>query len=1019
MKRKLMLLLTCLFIGIGLVTAQTQKATGVVISEEDGQPVVGASVLAKGTTVGVITDLNGKFTLSGIPSSAKTLQISYIGMQTAEVAIAPNIKVILKTDSKTLDEVMIVAYGTAKKSSFTGSASTIQADKIVSGSRESFDKALSGKMAGVRTASATGDPGSMGEINIRGVGSISGSKTPLYVIDGVVTKSDDDMNYYGKTQSVLSTLNPDDIESMTVLKDAAAASLYGSRAANGVVIITTKKGKEGKSTVTYSGEVGWNKMAVNQFKMMKSSDLIDYTREGLANYYMVYEGIPTKEEALQEVTDADMAGFLHNPDGSIDTNWKNEIYRTAITQNHQVSINGGTQNTQFYAGVGYNKSEGIVLGSDFERISGRLNVNHKVNKWLEVSLKEMVTATTQNGFRDQGDQGQGLGTSSPLGVLFAMDPTSPVKNTDGSYNENAAWGQASNPHLMLGGKDSKYSLEWIQSKMFRSLTNADVNIRFCDKLNFKTIFGYDYIDNKHFEYWDRNSVNGASVAGMGSRYSFESRVATSSSTLRYSDTFKDMHNLDLMAGFEVENRDLLQIVTVAKNYSSHYPELSNGQPDQASSATFGAGMMSYFASGNYNYDNKYYLSASFRRDGSSRLSEDNRWASFWSVSGAWRLSKESFMEDMPLFTDFKIKASFGTNGNLPGSYYGYMDLFTGSGYGNNPAIYWSSISNDKLSWEKSKNFNVGFEWNMYDRVNLSIEYYNKKTTDLLFKVPTSLVTGFENRWENLGSLKNDGVELEVNSKNIMNKNFTWTTNFNMTYQRSLVDKLPESKDIEYGDGEMYLHREGESMYTFYLPEWKGVNAETGLGEFWLDPNDHSKGVTNYYSEAGKGVVGKALPDVLGGLTNTFTYKDFDLSFLITYQFGGDMFDYPGYFSHHDGVRLGSTNLDADVAGNFWKNPGDKVDNPMPIYGNPYRWDRFSSRTIKSTDNIRLRELTFGYTLPVWKNYLKTCRIYFRANNLAMLWSKTKNIDPDVAMNGYRQADTPQLRSCVFGINIQF
>ena len=613
-------------------------------------------------------------------------------MQTAEVAIAPNIKVILKTDSKTLDEVMIVAYGTAKKSSFTGSASTIQADKIVSGSRESFDKALSGKMAGVRTASATGDPGSMGEINIRGVGSISGSKTPLYVIDGVVTKSDDDMNYYGKTQSVLSTLNPDDIESMTVLKDAAAASLYGSRAANGVVIITTKKGKEGKSTVTYSGEVGWNKMAVNQFKMMKSSDLIDYTREGLANYYMVYEGVPTKEEALQEVTDADMAGFLHNPDGSIDTNWKNEIYRTAITQNHQVSINGGTQNTQFYAGVGYNKSEGIVLGSDFERISGRLNVNHKVNKWLEVSLKEMVTATTQNGFRDQGDQGQGLGTSSPLGVLFAMDPTSPVKNTDGSYNENAAWGQASNPHLMLGGKDSKYSLEWIQSKMFRSLTNADVNIRFCDKLNFKTIFGYDYIDNKHFEYWDRNSVNGASVAGMGSRYSFESRVATSSSTLRYSDTFKDMHNLDLMAGFEVENRDLLQIVTVAKNYSSHYPELSNGQPDQASSATFGAGMMSYFASGNYNYDNKYYLSASFRRDGSSRLSEDNRWASFWSVSGAWRLSKESFMEDMPLFTDFKIKASFGTNGNLPGSYYGYMDLFTGSGYGNNPAIYWSSIA---------------------------------------------------------------------------------------------------------------------------------------------------------------------------------------------------------------------------------------------------------------------------------------------------------------------------------------
>ena len=479
-----------------------------------------------------------------------------------------------------------------------------------------------------------------------------------------------------------------------------------------------------------------------------------------------------------------------------------------------------------------------------------------------------------------------------------------------------------------------------------------------------------------------------------------------------------MHNLNLMAGFEVENRDLLQIVTVAKRYSSHYPELANGQPDQAASSTLGAGMMSYFASGNYNYDNKYYLSASFRRDGSSRLSEDNRWASFWSVSGAWRMSKEGFMQDMPLFTDFKIKASYGTNGNLPSDYYGYMDLYTGSGYGSAPAIYWSRMANDKLSWEKSKNFNMGIEWNMYDRVNLSLEYYNKKTTDLLFEVPTSLITGFDSRWENLGALKNDGFELELNSKNISNKNFTWTSNFNLTYQRALVDKLPEGKDIQYGDGEMYLHREGESMYTFYLPEWKGVNPETGLGEFWLDPEDHSKGVVNDYSEAGKGIVGKALPDVIGGFSNTFTYKDFDLSFLITYQFGGDMFDYPGYFSHHDGVRIGSMNLSEDVAGNYWKNPGDKVDNPMPIYANPYRWDRFSSRTIKSTDNIRLREMTVGYTLPVLKKNISNFRIYFRANNLAMLWSKTKNIDPDVAINGYRQADTPALRSCVFGINIK-
>lgn len=286
--------------------------------------------------------------------------VSFIGLQTQEVAIKPIMKITLKSDSEMLDEVMVVAYGTAKKSSFTGSASTIKAEQITSGSKESLDKAFSGKMAGVRVASATGDPGSMGEMNIRGVGSINGSKTPLYVIDGVVMKSDGDMNYYGKSQSVLSTLNPDDIESMTVLKDAAAASLYGSRAANGVVIITTKSGKEGKTRVTYNGEVGWNKMAVDQYNMMSASEYIAYARESLANYYMVYEGVQTKDEAYQIVDqNNDVASFVNDPSGNTNTNWKDEIYRTAVTQNHQVSLNGGNQNTKFYAGVGYNKSEEI------------------------------------------------------------------------------------------------------------------------------------------------------------------------------------------------------------------------------------------------------------------------------------------------------------------------------------------------------------------------------------------------------------------------------------------------------------------------------------------------------------------------------------------------------------------------------------------------------------------------------------------------------------------------------------
>ena len=426
--------------------------------------------------------------LINIISSAKTLVISFIGLQSQEVDIKPVVKIMLKSDSEQLDEVMVVAYGTAKKSSFTGSATSIKSEQITSGSRESLDKAFSGKMAGVRVASATGDPGSMGEMNIRGVGSINGSKSPLYVIDGVVMKADDDMNYYGKSQSVLSTLNPDDIESMTVLKDAAAASLYGSRAANGVVIITTKSGKEGKTRVSYNGEIGWNKMAVDQYNTMGASDYISYARESLANYYMEYEGVTSKDEAYRKVEEAgDLYSFVKDPSGKTDTKWKDEIYRTAITQNHQISLNGGNQHTKFYAGLGYNKSEGIVLGSDFQRVSGRINVDQKINNWADFSVKQMVASTKQNGFRDQNSQAQGLGTSSPLGILLALDPTAPVYNEDGSYNENVSFGKITNPHLMLGSKDEGNSkADWIQSKMFRSLTNAELSLHFLDKIFFKS-----------------------------------------------------------------------------------------------------------------------------------------------------------------------------------------------------------------------------------------------------------------------------------------------------------------------------------------------------------------------------------------------------------------------------------------------------------------------------------------------------------------------------------------------------
>lgn len=1041
MKRRLLLSLTLLIMCIGFASAQTSKISGVVLSEEDGMPVVGASVLVKSTTLGTVTDMDGKFNLTNVPSSAKTIVVSYIGMATQELTIKPSMKIVLKVDSEHLDEVMVVAYGTTKKASFTGSASVVKAGEI-STQKESLVKSLQGKVAGVRVGGSTGDPGSDQSILIRGISSISASSEPLFVVDGVAVVSDANGTSGLKSQSIMSSINPDDIESLTVLKDAAAASLYGSRAANGVIIITTKRGKEGKTKVTYNMESGWTDMAVgSQFNPMNAAQIQQYYADGMKNWATLNPA--TADDWSNYYFDHPMADaasfgkealalFLWNPGSDIDSDWKKEVYRKGMITDHQVSISGGNEKTNFYAGFGYNKTKGLVKGSEFERYSGRLNVDHNINDWFKISARQMLAFSSTDGFRDQNSQEQGIGTSSPLSILYSMDPTATIKLEDGSYNPSAGLSsQISNPNLMLG-QSTGPNAETVSSDMIRSMTNFEAEVKLPYNFVAKTIFAFDYMDNKESEFWAPASVNGASLNGLGERFVFTNKTLTSSTTLNYNNTF-GKHNINALIGYEIEDRNLSYIFASAKSYSTDkLPELANGQSYNSTSNTWAASIQSYLGNVNYNYDNKYYLSASFRRDGSSRLGANNRFANFWSVSGAWRLTGEEFLKDNKWFNDLKIRASYGTNGNLPSDYYANLATYSFSGgYGDESAIYWGNAGNVELGWEKTANYNIGVDWSFLNRFNLSVEYYNKKTTDLLFEVPTSYVTGFASNWQNIGSLKNSGVELSFTSTNINTKEFTWTTNLNLTNQKIKVSKLPEGNDVMYGDGNMYILREGESMHSFYLPEWLGVNPQTGLGEFYIDPSLKSRdavvdgkvvkdgNVTNYYSKAGNTIVGKGVPDWMGGITNTFTYKNFDLSFMISFQTGASLFDYPGYFlTYSDGVRMGSFNISEEVAGNYWRQPGDIVDNPKPIYSNPYRSDRWSSRTIKSTDNIRMRDITFGYKVPIPKQYVSNLRVFFKAINPFLIYCATDNIDPDVNINGYRQVDTPQTKSFMFGFNFE-
>ena len=942
MKRKLMLLLACLFVGISLVTAQTQKVTGVVISEEDGQPVVGASVLVKGTTQGTITDIDGNFNLANVPSSAKTLQISYIGMQTQEVAIKPMVKVTLKSDAQNLDEVIVVAYGTAKKSSFTGSAAVIKADKIVSGSKESFDKALSGKMAGVRTASATGDPGSMAEINIRGVGSISASKSPLYVIDGVVTKADDDMNYYGKTQSVLSTLNPEDIESMTVLKDAAAASLYGSRAANGVIIITTKKGKEGKTNVSYSGEVGWNKMAVNAFNMMGSADLIDYTRESLANCLVTYGITDSKQAALNNIDNggdmfiplldspATVADFIHDPSGKVNTNWKKEIYRTAFTQDHQVSINGGSSKTQFYAGVGYNKSEGIVLGSDFERISGRLNVNHKVNNWLNVALKQMIAATSQDGFRDQGDQAQGMGTSSPIGILFAMDPTAPVKNEDGSYS---------------------YTTNRVGNEVSTDLnstneTAGDRRIYLEAMVDYNRTFGRHDV-NAMLLYNQDELVN--NVPGNNLINSLPKRKQGLAGRLSYAYDGKYMAEVNM--GYNGSEN-------FAKGHRwGFFPSIALG----------------------YNISEESFFEPLRKVITSMKLRGS------WGLVGNDQIGGERFIY-MPTI-------------NLSGK-----GFTTGidQNYGLSGPVY-TRYENNSITWEVGEKINLGIDLQLLNSLNIVVDIFRETRRDIFQKkgtIPTYLGTGNTDVFGNLAEMKNQGLDLSIDYNKAFSKDFYMNFKGTFTYAHNEITKYDEVPKYAFQSkvGQSANVSQGYLSNGLFLDEAEidrynqQMGSTLGAGDIkYLNvSNMHGYGDDIVDVDDWTWIGNPTVPEIVYGFGPSFKYKNWDFSFFFQGVAKTSLF-MTGFHPFGDNSLR---NVLQYVANDRWSPTNQNVDAKYPRLTrktslnntNPGNSGRTSDYWMRDGSFLKLKNMELGYTF-------KRMRFYISGSNL-LTFSKFDLWDPE-------------------------
>ena len=1060
MKRKLMLLLACLFVGIGLVTAQTQKVTGVVISEEDGQPVIGASVLVKGTQIGAITGVDGDFTLPNVPSSAKTLVISYIGMQTQEVDIKPNIKVFMRSDSEMLDEVMVVAYGTAKKSAFTGSASVIKSETLEKRQVSNLSNALSGTVSGVQTQSTNGQPGTSATVRIRGIGSMYASNNPLYVVDGIPYEGD------------ISAVNSQDIESMTVLKDAAAAALYGARGANGVILVTTKKGKSGDTQISLDARWGVNSRLVKNYDVLQNANTyMETAYSALYNGYLYNSGY-TAERAYQ-LANADLfpklgyqvytipdGQYLIGRNGKLNPyatlgysdgdyyytpdNWSDEMFQSNLRQEYNLSVSGGSDKLSYYLSASYLNDEGIIENSGFERISTRMNVDYQAKKWLKLGVNLSYSNVTS---RSPGDQDTDAATSSGnaffVGNFIAPIYPMYVRNADGSFQYNANTGY----HVYDYGDGSSTNF----TRNFMSMSNPmsgflyDTEKYLMDILNGKWYAKIDIIDGLsltaslglHIDNTRQHSVGnkyyGQSASYGGSVMQYSSRVYSLDQQylLNYKKTFGN-HNLDILAGYEsmdfnTESHYILGYKMYSdKNWTaSNVIDRKNGSGSYNEYATIGI-----ITRASYDFNEKYYGSVSYRRDASSRFHPDNRWGNFWSVSAAWDMAKENFISQYDWINMLKLKASFGQQGNdnlyYKGytNYYPYLDQFTVSGSDGvfSDGVLYYKGSKD-ITWETSNSFNVGVDFALLGgRIDGTIEYFNRQTKDMLYYKPVAMSNGYTQLPMNIGSVRNSGVEIELNYTPIETNDLKWVINWNGTLMKNKILELHPDLKGEMIDGS-YIYREGESLYQMYLTKYAGVDPDSGEALYWAKDENGVEYKDKDWSAAynsNRQASGDLLPTIYGGVGTTLEFRGFDFSIQCAYQLGGTIYD-SGYqaFMHGGDSHYMGYNWHKDIL-NAWTPENRNTNIPRVDAIDKYT-NSSSDRWLTSSDYFSINNITLGYTLP--KRWLRSLgigslRIYGAADNVA-LFSARKGLDPRMS---YTTASTDRytpIRTISGGLKVTF
>ena len=1052
---------TWVLLPLSAVSQEGRTLSGTVTDGESGGALPGATILVKGTNVGTLSDENGAFSFTA-PENAETLVISYLGYQTQEMAIGTNVNftVEMRTDPLQLGDVVVIGYGQQRKQDLTTAVATIDAEDIRDQPVNSFDQALVGKLAGVQVLQTSGSPGAGVSIRVRGVGSITAGNDPLYVIDGVPVSNDNnratgDVNtgtglYTNQPINVLSTLNPSDIESIQVLKDASASAIYGSRGSNGVVLITTKKGSVGKPTISYNGYYGLQE-TTTRYDMLNAYEWAQLNFEGRNNTYKdrFPDGQDTDTNAEREANLPGVSAALIPPEvqpyldgvqGLTDTDWQDEIFRTAQIQSHALSISGGTKNFRYYASGEYMDQEGLIISSGFKRYSGRFNMDLTSGK-LKVGLNINPTLTRHDLVNSEGpwwDHGV-------VGVALHISPIWPVYNDDGSYNFGAnAWGFA-----MTDAVNPVALANEIQDELdhLRLLGNVYAEYSILDNLSYRLSLGADLNNFQRDYYWpsfvERRGLSGPRVPIGTSRSRFTTNWLVEN-TLNYTEAI-GKNNIQALAGFSAQKETFKNSELFATNFPNDLvPTLNAGQITDGGSFQEEWSLLSVLGRVQYNYDNKYYLSAAIRADGSSRFGENNKWGYFPSASAGWRISGEPFLADNPTISNLKLRASYGQTGNFQIPNYGSIGLLGFTDYvlgGNQLAtgLAPSTPSNPDLSWEKTTMIDIGIDFGLFnDAVYLELDYYNADTEDLLLNVPVPMSSGFTTELRNIGEVNNQGFEASVTVQN-RTGDFEWsiTGNFatNQNEVISLADNVPQ---ILAGGGTgsaQWITTPGEPIGSYYNPVYDGVfmsqeevdalpsvgNARPGDLKF-LDLD--GDGEINFAND--REIQGNYMPDFTYGASVNLGYKGFDFAASLQGAYGHEILH---LFRRYIYNQEGNMNLMRGAL-NRW------ISESQPGDGQTNRANRLQTGSNGQTSNwhledgtyMRVRNISLGYTFPTSMMEplsVSNLRVYFSVQNPFTItdylgYNPEVNSRPDSALNpGEDYASYPVARVYTLGLNLSF